>query len=321
MPRFITEKGVIGRYRSRLEQYEARTWIDRLSVKFDSDEEVEDYAWLGTPPGLEEHKGERQVEAAREYFYQLRNREFDGGLKLARKLIERDKTGQIDVLIDDFAERCGTHWIELLSALILAGTGDDLGTCYDGQYFFDDDHEEGASGEQTNLLIDTDVPALDVVLETAPTPVEGAKAIMGVIGYMMGYLDDHGKPMNAGAREFLVMTSPLMWQFLAPAVYNPLVGSGETNPLVTAMTKGGFNVSVEANPLLDYTKHFTVYRTDAPLKPLIRQDELDVDPEVLGPGTDHWKKNHEMLVMAYARRAVGYGRWQYAAHATFDTAG
>lgn len=326
MPRYITEKGIRGRYYSRLEQYEGITWIDRLSVKMDSDEEVEDYAWLGTPPGFEEHKGERHVEAAREYFYQIRNREFDTGLKIPRKLIERDKTGQVDMLTDDFAARCGAHWIELLSSLIRLGSGATLGNCYDSKYFFDSDHEEGLSGVQSNLLSVAGagtptigiVAALNVAVAAAPTPVEGAKAILGVIGYMMGCKDDHGKPMNAGAREFLVMTSPILWQFLAPAVYNPLVNAGETNPLVTAMIKGGFNVSIEANPLLTYTTQFDVFRTDAPLKPLIRQDEVEVDLEILGSDTDHWKKNHEMLVMAYARRAVGYGRWQYAANATLS---
>jgi len=318
MPRYITEKGVEGRYRSKLELYEATTWIDRASIKFDSNEEVEDYAWLGTPPGLSEVKGEYHVEKLREFFYQIRNREYRAGLGIPRKLIERDKTGQVDLLVDEFAARCGAHWTELLSALLLAGTGSTLGTCYDGQLFFDTDHSEGKSGTQLNLLAAAQVAALDVAVPAAPTPVEGARAILGVIGYMMGWLDDQGKPMNSGAREFLVMTSPVLWQFLAPAVYQPLVNAGETNPLIAALSKGGFSVSVEANPLLTYTTQFLVFRTDAPLKPLIRQDEMDLDLQIIGEGTEEWKKNGQMLILPYARRAVGYGRWQYAAHATLS---
>jgi len=318
MPRYITEKGIRGQYYAQLQQYEGTTWIDRLSIEFPSDEEIEDYAWLGTPPGFSERKGERSIEDLREYFYQIRNREYDAGMGIKRKLIERNKTTQVDALIDDFAVRTGAHWIELLSALILAGTGSTLGNCYDGQYFFDNDHSEGASGTQKNLLTATEVTALDVTTATKPTPVESAKAILGVIGYMMSYLDDHGKPMNSSAREFLVMTSPVLWQFLAPGAYNRLVSSGETNPLMAVMEADNFNISIVSNPLLNYTTQFTVWRTDAPLKPLIRQNEVDVDLQVIGEGTEHWKKNHQMLIMAYARRAVGFGRWQYAAHATLS---
>lgn len=317
MPHYITEKGIRGQYYARLEQYVSAV-IDRISVEFGSDEEVEDYAWLGTPPGFSEHKGERHVEKLREYFYQIRNREYDAGLSIPRKLIERDKTSQVDLLINDFAARIGGHWTELLSALILAGTGSTLGTCYNDQYFFDDDHSEGASGTQKNLITATEVTALGVTTATKPTPVEAAKAILGVIGYMMGYLDDHGKPMNSTALEFLVMTSPILWQFLAPGAYNRLVSSGETNPLVAVMENDGFRINIVANPLLTYTTQFVTFRTDAPLKPLIRQNEVDVDLEIIGEGTDHWKKEHEMLVMAYARRAVGFGRWQYASHSTFS---
>lgn len=319
MPRYITEKGIEGRYRSRLELYEGSTWIDRASIKFDSNEEVEDYAWLGTPPGLSEVKGEYHVEKLREFFYQIRNREYRAGLGIPRKLIERDKTGQVDLLVDEFVARCGAHWMELLSALLLAGTGSALGNCYDGHVFFDTNHNEGKSGDQKNLLTATEVAALNVAVAAAPTPVEGAKAILGVIGYMMAYLDDQAKPMNAGARQFMVMTSPVLWQFLAPALYQPLVNAGESNPLIAAQSKGGFSVPViEANPLLTYTTQFLVFRTDAPLKPLIRQDEMDVDLQIIGEGSEEWKKNGQMLVLPYARRAVGYGRWQYAAHATLS---
>jgi len=317
MPRYITEKGIRGRYYSRLEQYMGTSWIDKLSVKFDSDEEVEDYAWLGTPPGLSEKKGERHVEAAREFFYQLRNKDYDGGLKIPRKLIERDKTGQVDMLIEDFAERGGSHWIELLSALILAGTGDSLGKCYDGQYYFDIDHSEGSSGTQLNLLAAGQVAKLGVTTPTAPTATEAIDAILGVIAYMLTYKDDHGKPMNSGAREFLVMTAPVLWSYLTKAIFGNTDSAAASN-IIKELEKDGFRVSLAANPLLTYTTQFLTFRTDAPLKPLIRQDEIDVDIEILGQESDHWKKEHEMLVMAYARRAVGFGRWQYASHSTFS---
>ncbi len=45
---------------------------------------------------------------------------------------------------------------------------------------------------------------------------------------MMTYKDDQGEPMNANAKNFLVMTSPNLWPYLAPAVHTDQITSGET---------------------------------------------------------------------------------------------
>ena len=115
----ITSAGVRGEFYLRLRLMMAQ-WADLLSIPFSSNSATEDYAWLGTPGGLHEVKGEKRAEDAVEYFYQVRNRTFEGGPTFKREDIERDKTNQIMAQINDFATRCGGHWMELLSTLILA---------------------------------------------------------------------------------------------------------------------------------------------------------------------------------------------------------
>jgi phage major head subunit gpT-like protein len=315
--RYITAQGVRGEFYLRLKQLMS-AWVDRLSIPFDSNSASEDYAWLGTPPGLTEVKGEKRGEQPAEYHYSLRNREFDGGLNINRTDIERDKTGQIMAQVGEFGIRCGNHWIELLSTLMLAGVGTTLGKCYDGQNFFSASHGERKSGTQKNLLVYGDITELSVVAAAKPTSTEAVNAILAVITWMLGYKDDMGYPMNSDARDFLVMTSPALWSRLVPAVVNNTINQGDTNTIVS-LKADGFNISVMANPLLTYTVDFDVYRADAPLKPFIRQEEIPLELDVLGPESEHYRLNNQMLIKGYARRAVGYGRWQYAAHATLHT--
>jgi len=317
--RYITAAGVRGQFFLRIAQAMA-DWIDLLSIPFDSNNAIETYAWLGTPPGLSEVKGEKRGEEAAEYFYQLRNKVFQGGLNIKREDIERDKTGQVMAQVDEFGTRCVNHWAELMSTLALAGTGATLGKCYDGANFFSAAHGERKSGTQKNLLAYGDIPALSVVAAATPTATESVKAILGVITHMLAILDDQAKPMNEDAKNFLVMTSPSLWMYLVPAIVNMTINQGDTNT-IQSLKQDGFNVRVVANPRLTYTVDFDVYRTDAPLKPFIRQEEIPLadNVDVFGPESEHYRLNDQMLVKAYTRRAAGFGRWQYAAHATLHT--
>ena len=319
----ITTAGIRGQYYATLEAFIAM-WIDRLCVKFDSDSEFESYAWLGTPSGLSEGKGEKRVEGLREAFLQIRNRVYQGGHHIPREIIERDKTGgQVMGMIDEFSVRCGEHWTELISELINAATGTTIGKCSDGKAFFAAGHSFGKSGVQTNLLTKVDIPELEIIDASVPTALEGEKAILAVVGWMLGIKDDQGKPMNANARDFLVMTNPALWMRLVRAIVNPTLELGATNTIVSLKAKG-FNIDIEGNPHFSAGTAFTVFRVDAPLKPFIRQKEIpygdqEVELDVFGDDTEYYKLNEELLVKAYTRRGVGYGRWQYAAHATLNT--
>ena len=171
---------------------------------------------------------------------------------------------------------------------------------------------------QKNLLVDTDVHALSVVLETAPTAAEAIKAILGVIAHMLGIKDDQGEPMNSEARNFLIMTSVSLWPYLVHAVMGE-PSANESNVL-KELKRQGFIVSVVANPRLTYTKEFAIFRTDAPAKALIRQEEEKLSVGAKAEGSEYEFDNDAHQYGIKAIRNVGYGYWQYAAHATFDTA-
>jgi len=314
----ITAAGIKSAFGAAVEQLRA-LWLDRLCVRFSSNSASEDYAWLGTPGGLSEVKGEKHGEELPEYHLTIRNKEFQGGLEFRRPDIERDKTGEITrTRTREFAARVANHDVELVSTLILAGDGTTMGKAYDAANFFSASHSSNKSGTQKNLLTKTTVASLAVTVAANPTSTEAMKAILGVVSHMLGIKDDQGKLMNSNARQFLIMTSPTLWQWLVPATVNATVNQGDTNTIVS-LKADGFDISVVANGLLDYTTEFDVYRTDAPLKPYAIQEEVPLEFNVLDESSEHYKLNNAILGMAYTRKNVGFARWEYAAHATLST--
>ena len=309
---------IVGDFFAALQEYMASSWIERLSMRFSSSAEQETYKWLGFPPAMREWIGGRHAKGFRENGLTIINKDFEATLEVPVSWLRRDTTGQLRIRINELARRAGGHWAKLLSTLIQNGTGSTSGLCYDGQYFFDNDHSEGNSGTQLNLLAAAQVPALNVTTATAPTTTEAVKAILGVIGYMLSYKDNEGEPMNSEAREFLVMTGVELWPYLVPAIVSQQITSGETN-VIEALRKEGFNINIVANPrLTSFTDKFLCFRTDAPAKSFISQEEVPIEMDVIGEGSEEEFKNKRHLYGVKATRNVGYGYWQYAAHATLS---
>jgi len=309
----LGSRAIIGKFFAALEQYTGLSWIDLVSVLFDSDQESETYKWLGQSPVMREWIGGRHAKGFRENGMTIWNKKFEATLNLPVDWMRRDKTGQIQVRINELAQRSVGHYGSLISALILAGTS---GLCYDGKAFFAATHTEGDSGVQKNLLTATEVPALDVTTATAPTAAEAIKAILGVIAYMLGYVDDQKEPMNSESRNFLIMTSVTLWPYMVHAVMGE-PSANESNVL-KELKRQGFIVSVVANPRLTYTTQFVTFRTDAPAKPLIRQEEEKLTIGAKAEGSEYEFDNDEHQYGIKAIRNVGYGYWQYASHSTFS---
>lgn len=315
----LGSRAIIGKFFAALAQLTGQSWLDSISMYFDSDQESETYKWLGQVPQMREWIGGRNAKAFTSNGITIINKSFEATLQVLLDEIRRDKTKQVQIRINDLAKRAMSHWNKLLSTLISNGTGSTSGYCYDGHVFFDSDHSEGDSGTQLNLLTSSQVAALDITTAASPTALEAAKAILGVIGYMMGYKDNEGEPMNEDAQQFLVMTSPALWQHLAGGIHSEKVGSGESNPVQNIIkSEKNFEVNIVANARLTYTTQFVVVRTDASAKAFIRQEEKPVSISYQAEGSHEEFTNKRHLYGVDANRNVGYGFWQYAAHATLS---
>lgn len=310
----ITSRGVIGEFYNQLQIYTGMSWIDLVSMYFTSDQDSEEYDWLGMSPAMREWVGGRHAKGLNENAYEIKNKLFEATLEISADDLRRDKTGQLKIRIADLARRAVSHWATLLSTIITNGQS---GACYDDSYFYAADHSEGESGTQSNLLTYTDVPALAVTERTTPTVTESIDAILGCIAYMQGIKDDQGEPMNSEAKQFTIMTAPSLWAYLVHATTGEIASGGASN-LIKELEKQGYVVQVLSNPRLTYTYEFEVLRTDAVAKPFIRQEEEPITMAAKAEGSEFEFDTNRHQYGIKAQRNVGYGMWQHAAHATLS---
>jgi len=303
----ITSRAIIGRFYNRLEIMTSASWVGNISMYFESDQESETYAWLGMAPAMREWVGGRHAKGFRENTITIQNKKFEATLEVPVDWMRRDKTGQIQVRIDEMAGRTVTHWQKLLSQLI-ANAESAIG--YDGQYFFDTDHSEGLSGSQSNsITVDiSEQPAKLHGTITAPSTEEIRALVMAGVTAILGFKDDQGEPMSEMARSFLVMV-PLTWfNIAAAALGSPVIG-GDTN---TMLTLDGYKFELAINPRLTWTDKLAVFRADGSTKPFIRQEEQGVKVSAVAEGSELEFNEDVHRYGVKALRNVGYGYWQHA---------
>jgi phage major head subunit gpT-like protein len=279
---------------------------------FLSDQASETYAWLGQSPAMREWIGGRHAKSFSENSITITNLDFEATIEVLVKELRRDKSGQVMIRIAELARRTVSHDAKLISALLENGEST---LCYDGQYFFDTDHSEGDSGTQDNDL------TAAIVLKTAPTAAEMVTSIFKCINAILAFKDDQGEPINEDANEFLVMV-PVAGTFLSSAisaVTDDIIVAGSASRTNT-LKNSGFNIQVKANPRLTWTDRYSVFRTDADVKPVIRQLEKDVEIKALAEGSDLEFNEGKHQYGVDKSGNVGYGMWQMACLETFTTA-
>lgn len=309
----LSSRAIVGMYYARQETDAGMAWIDGISNSFGSDQSSETYKFLGQSPTMREWVGGRQAKGFSGQGLTIVNTHYESTIEVQKKDARRDKTGQLRARIDEWSDRHQTHWASLLSTLLLNGAST---LCYDGQYFFDTDHSEGDSGSQSNK-INVPIAALPATLHgttTAPSIEEMQQAILKGVAAMLAFKDDKGEPMNENAREFLVVV-PVGLYITAVAAVSALTTanlSNNLNPNIIA----GMKVNVQMNARLTWTAEFAVFRTDSPIKALIRQTEQEVELKAKAEGSEYEFDNDAWQFGVDAWRGVGYGYWQRAIHVT-----
>lgn len=309
----LSSRAVLGMYYARLEANPGLAWVNGVSNLFNSDQASETYPFLGQSPAMREWVGGRQAKGLSANSLIITNRHYESTLEIALRDMRRDKTGQIEARVNEFADRSLTHWASLLSTLILNGTST---VCYDGQYYFDTDHSEGSSGTQDND-IGVDISALPAAVHgvvTAPSIEEMQQCILKAIAQILGFKDDRGEPMNENAQRFMVIV-PASLYLTAVAATSVLATAANTNNMNPNQV-AGMVVDVQMNPRLTWTDSFAVFRTDSPIKGLIRQSETDGAVKLKDENSEFAFDNDAIQVGIDAWRNVGYGYWQRACYVT-----
>lgn len=304
----LSSRAIIGRFYRALEQDIGAAWVNPISMLFTSDQESETYKWLGMAPAMREWIGGRNAKGFRENGITIANKKYEATLEVPMDWMRRDKTGQIQIRINEMAQRAQGHWASLLTALITAGEST---ACYDGQYFFDTDHVEGDSGSQSNDI------SVDITTTTAPTAAEFQTGVLTAVQQIMGLKDDQSEPMNESARQFIVMVPTPFMAAAAAALNNPIITTGSTSFTNTLVNLGGFGFQLAINPRLSWTTKFAVFRSDGGVAPFIRQEEEALKISAIAEGSEEEFLHDRHLYGIKAMRNVGYGYWQKACLVTF----
>jgi phage major head subunit gpT-like protein len=306
----LSSRAIMGMYFARLETDPGLAWLNGVANLFSSDQASETYNFLGQSPAMREWVGGRQAKGFSGQGLTIVNKHYEATIEVAKRDARRDKTAQIEARIQEFADRALTHWASLVSAAILAGTST---VCYDGQFFFDTDHSEGDSGSQSNS-ISVDISTLPAALHgstTAPSVEEMQQAILAGITQILTFKDDRGEPMNESARSFLVKVPPSLYMVAVAATAGLTTAALQQN--LNPNLLANLNVQVAMNTrLTSWTDKFAIFRTDSPIKGLIRQTEQDVELKAKAEGSEFEFDNDAWQFGIDAWRGAGYGYWQRA---------
>ena len=288
-------------------------YYDKVATVMPSGTTTELYHWIAQLPGMREWIGARQAKGFTGNGITILNKHYEATIEIQKKDSRRDKTGQVQARVDEFADRGQTHWASLLSALLLNGAST---LCYDGQYFFDIDHSEGNSGTQSNKIT-VDISTLPVNTPgaiTAPSVEVAQQVLLAGIAQILSFKDDQGEPMNENARRFTAVVPTSLFLVFSAAVAAITTAALQQN-LNPNLIKG-IVIDVEMNARLTWTDTIAIFRTDSPIKAFIRQSEQDIELKAKAEGSEFEFDNDAWQFGIDGWRGVGYGYWQRAVMVT-----
>jgi hypothetical protein len=308
--RSLTVDGIKARY--KLEYTQTKTMQDwlKLARKVDSTQpDGEKYAGAQGVYGPSEKKGEDIAYTIASESFIIRNRRWDGGLRVPGIDWRWNKTDDTNFKIKQLAQLMSIHPGSLMETLFTAGKST---LCSEGGgiYYFSASHVVGAT-TQSNLL---STGYFDIAVATAPTSAEWAKCLLYMATQMMLFKDTQGNFVNMGVTDFSVLVPAGLFPSLIVALNQQMIATSESNPL-----KG--NSKFSFNPILlpNWTETDEFIMAANGQSALVYQ-ELEAPDQliVLGPGTEYYQEKDEVKAIARGAYNCGFDRWQGACYATFS---
>lgn len=313
----LDSRDIVAGFSPAFEAAMENQWFAGISTPIPSDRETEEMAWVGQVAGLRRWAGGRHEGILNKYSLSLTNYKYEDTLRLSNDDLRRDKTGLLRKRVSDMALRAATHWNVLGGTWITNGEAGTSGLAYDGQFFFDTDHNESGS-HQTNDLTATEVPAANVTTTSTLTTTEAAGIITETIAYMQSLTDDQGEPINQGPTPVTILCTKVgHYNGLKTALglNNLGTGSGNNNPL---LAWNDYPIRVQYVPTSRITAADKLYfffgEGGMGAAPLIRAEEL-VPQQYLYDDTFN---TASQLFGIETNRGVAYGYWQKAALVTLS---
>ena len=288
-------------------------WTSRLGYMTTVDKETVELGWLGGVPVMRRWVGGRHEEVLKKYTHSFKSYPYEVTLAISVPDLRRDQAGILRGKVNDLARRTATHWNSIAAPFINTADAGTNGLSYDGQFFFDTDHNESGSN-QSNDLTATEIPSANVADPTIVTVAEAANIINEVVGYSMSMTDDTGEPINQGPHQVTIVVTRASHAaaFRGAIALQTLVG-GVQNPIATSIAEGySFQVVYEPRLTAASNVKFFFNQPGSPYAPLILNEADGVKTQLIGAGSEEEFKHNRHLFGVTAERGIGYGLWQKA---------
>ena len=162
----INTASLLGLYKAFNTKFQAAfdkapTDFEKVAMTVPSGTGSNDYAWLANIPMVREWVGDRLIKSMEAMHYEIHNKDYEATVSVKRNDINDDQIGLYSPIFDTLGFNAKRHPDKLIFDL-MSGGFDSL--CFDGQYFFDTDHDVagssvsndgGGSGEPWFLLCST----------------------------------------------------------------------------------------------------------------------------------------------------------------------
>ena len=267
------------------------SWQKIASV-MPSDQDKEEYNWLGASPPMNEWKDKRQLRGLRPFSYTLTNQDWEATLEINRNAFNDNKLGHIPARVRGLTRSYLKGILKSVFQKLDTGVSD-LAT-FDGGYFFKATRTIGDSGTINNIVT-SGAYAADV--DKVRT---GFNLAMGL---MAGFCDDWGNKL--GLIPDTVICAPNMYLLLKKALMMPAIAG-------SIPAEAEFVKQIVVNPWLvagaTAGHDWYVACTTEEIKPIIFQDRQKPEVTSLDKPDDH--DNFMAKTLYYgidARYTVGYG--------------
>lgn len=285
-----------GRYRASYEATPSLT--DRWSNRVVDNARTIDYRGLGAAPRMREMKGERQPRNFNtDPSYPVTVRDWEASVVIPISDLKADRLGQYMMRVAQMGAFAKMHPdILLASTLVAARTT----LCYDGQYLCDNDHSEGSSGTQDNLLDSDGDDTLDHISSTL---------VKGVAAFNR-FLDDRGEYLRIGTQ------SDVVWDIACRPEAKHLFDDLANLDVISGTTNGWKGrLRATSFPEMSTANEFLMAYLGAEAKPFITQFQTDGEPSdlevIADPSSEYVRLNLQAFFGTHGFYNVVPGAWQY----------
>ncbi len=266
----------------------------KIAMVVPSTSKSQTYGWLGKLPRVREWIGARVIQNLSAKGYNIINKPWELTIGVDRDDVEDDSLGVYNPLFKELGNQMAAHPDEVVFELLSDGFSTE---CYDGQYFYDNDHE---GPNETSVSNVTDLALSPASYGSARTAMKNRK-------------DEHGKSLRINPN--LLVVGPLNEDKGREILFKERLANGEDNIYYKT-------AELLVIPDLKTDTEWHLLDTTKPIMPMIFQDRKK--PEFVAkdnPEDESVFMNKQYLYGSDSRYNAGYGLWQLAHGSTGTNAG